>query len=276
VSSSRAYQIVERFVQGKAADAERCEDVVVVTDAFAAVIDGATSKSPRRPGTVSPGRMLALALAEVIHDLDPVLDARSAVDQLTERAHTLTQAHPHVTEHAAASVVMLSFMRGEVWRVGECLFRIGSEEFASRNRLEANVAAVRAAYNQIQLLSGATLEELRARDVGRELILPILKSQHALLNLSSESTFAFGAIDGRRVPDRFIEVHSIPAGRCDVVLCSDGYPRALPSLAEAEEHLAKLLAKDPLCISDFLATKGMGLEDLSYDDRAFVRLRCDE
>ena len=57
-----------------------------------------------------------------------------------------------------------------------------------------------------------------------------------------------------------------------VVLASDGYPRILPTLAASEEALAGLLAADPLCIGPLCGTKGVRPGNVSFDDRAYVRL----
>ena len=58
----------------------------------------------------------------------------------------------------------------------------------------------------------------------------------------------------------------------EVVLASDGYPFLLPTLRDSEEALARQLKDDPQNLSFFLATKGIVEGNLSFDDRAYVRL----
>ena len=78
MTSVGALEVLEQLVVGKYDDPARCEGALVVTDAFATVIDEATSKSPGSGSTMTTGRRMAIAIAEVIHELDhPVIDARS-------------------------------------------------------------------------------------------------------------------------------------------------------------------------------------------------------
>jgi hypothetical protein len=59
----------------------------------------------------------------------------------------------------------------------------------------------------------------------------------------------------------------------DLVLASDGYPEILPTLAETEARLAELLAEDPSCVGVLRGTKGVMAGQISFDDRAYLRLR---
>lgn len=266
--------IVEHFIKGKKPQEERCEDALVINEHFVAIVDGATSKSARLDSVTTPGRLLAQALANAVREWEPHVTARSAIDQLTAVAKALNAQRAASNEElASASVIIFSFARREIWRVGDCLLRLGSIEYPPKNDLEQSVASVRAAYNQIMLRTGKSIADLRARDFGRELVLPLLKTQNVLANDDSESRFAFGVINGVTVPNRHFEVFTLPPDCSDVVMCSDGYPKAYASLREAESALSDALTADPLCIAQMIATKGIGLDDCSYDDRAYVRLR---
>ena len=57
----------------------------------------------------------------------------------------------------------------------------------------------------------------------------------------------------------------------EIVLASDGYPFLKSTLADSEAELAHLIATDPQCIHDFIATKGLVVGNLSFDDRTYVR-----
>lgn len=59
----------------------------------------------------------------------------------------------------------------------------------------------------------------------------------------------------------------------EVVLASDGYPFLKPTLAESEAALLHLIAHDPQCIHDFIATKGLVAGNKSFDDRTYIRFR---
>lgn len=71
-----AFTIIEQALTGKAGDASLCEDALVITPGFAAVIDGATSKSPLRFSGKTTGRVAAELLSEVVAALpaDATLD----------------------------------------------------------------------------------------------------------------------------------------------------------------------------------------------------------
>jgi glycerophosphoryl diester phosphodiesterase len=274
--SNEEFVVIEEFLQAKSFDPERCEDVLVITDHFAAIVDGATSKSARSAECIAPGRLLAQVLAKAVQEWHPSITARSAVDHLTALAQEFNDRQAKSDEElGSASVIILSLARREVWRVGDCLLLIGRKEYPPKNELEQSIASVRAAYNQITLRSGTTVTDLQQRDLGRELVLPLLKTQNALANVAGESRFAFGVLNGVAVPDAHLEIVTLQSGSYDIVLCSDGYPRAFASLHEAETELTAALTADPLCITEIVATKGKGIGDASYDDRAYVRLRCE-
>jgi hypothetical protein len=58
----------------------------------------------------------------------------------------------------------------------------------------------------------------------------------------------------------------------EIVIASDGYPELLMTLAASEESLRVDLLADPLRIGIHRGTKGVGLGEVSFDDRVFVRL----
>ena len=59
----------------------------------------------------------------------------------------------------------------------------------------------------------------------------------------------------------------------DIVLASDGYPFLRPTLKDCENALREQIANDPYNIHTFKATKGLMQGNVSFDDRALIRLR---
>lgn len=55
------------------------------------------------------------------------------------------------------------------------------------------------------------------------------------------------------------------------LLGRNGYPFLKPTLAESEAALVHLIAHDPQCIHDFIATKGLVAGNKSFDDRTYIR-----
>ena len=66
---------------------------------------------------------------------------------------------------------------------------------------------------------------------------------------------------------------TISVSSSEIVLASDGYPFLEPTLAASEAALLHLIAHDPQCIHDFIATKGLVAGNKSFDDRTYIRFR---
>jgi hypothetical protein len=104
------------------------------------------------------------------------------------------------------------------------------------------------------------------------MILPLLRLQALLRNRPRGAALTHAGIDGRPVPPGLIEEWTLAADENSVVLASDGYPRLFMTLGETEEYLMRDLAHDPLRIGQHKTTKGLLPGNVSYDDRAFLRI----
>jgi hypothetical protein len=253
---------------GKLDDAELNEDLVLAIQHFYAVIDGATAKSSYA-GT-SPGRRAAEAVATVIRRLPPDVAAREAIDSLSAALAALALLEPGA-ESPTASLLMLSVDRDEIWVVGDGWISVEGRPRRFGHEIERRGAAARAALLRAEL-TRASVVDLLAEDPGRAMILPLLQRESLLSNLDGDDDLAFGRLDGRRVPDRFLHVIPLPAGWSRIVLASDGYPELLPSLEQSERALAERIARDPLMIADPPTTKGVGPGRISYDDRSWLEI----
>lgn len=118
----------------------------------------------------------------------------------------------------------------------------------------------------------ATRWDGTGEDPGRAAILPLLRLQPSFANLDGE--WGYGVINGTPVPPRYRIIRHINADR--LVLATDGYPRlvfnGLPDFVAAEQHLAAMLAKDPLCVSELRSTKMPRHGDASFDDRTWLEV----
>jgi glycerophosphoryl diester phosphodiesterase len=83
----------------------------------------------------------------------------------------------------------------------------------------------------------------------------------------------YAAIDGFAIPADGITVQKIPHTITTVVLASDGYPFLRASLVESEHALADLLQRDPLLFQAYKSTKGLVRGNMSFDDRAYVKVQ---
>lgn len=266
------HSVVNRFSLGKYGDEERNEDSVVATPWFCAVIDGATSKSGWA-GPVSPGRRIARIIAEGIEGFSSDLDARAAVDTLTQIVAG-ARSSSQQAEIPAASVLIFSAAREEVWVVGDGWMVCDGQVSRFGHEIEQRAAAARAALLRVELRR-RSVPELLADDPGRAMILPLLQDEGLMANLAAPEPLAFGRLDGTPVPDSFVRVHALPPEWRRVVLASDGYPAMAPTLAEAEALLASRIHDDPLMICDPPATKGVGPGQVSFDDRSWLEIARD-
>ncbi|MDT0321860.1 hypothetical protein [Streptomyces millisiae] len=247
----------------------------------AAVVDGATSKDTRTYGDQTGGARAAECVAEVLRRLPPNVAPTEALTMVTKELSALRRQWSIAPDDLMApSAVAAVFLPGrrQVWRVGDVHIAIrtpnGWAHHPADKAIDRVVAAARAALLRCRLAQGASIDELAATDPGRTMLLPILKEQNVLANdTDPHNPLGFGVLDGRPVPDRYLETISLPPDAIEVVLASDGYLSAAPTLREAEDQLTLSLAEDPLRIGAYASTKATPPGARSFDDRTYIRLR---
>jgi hypothetical protein len=262
------YRVVESFLAAKTGHPLDCEDAILATETFAAIIDGATTADGGRDGSGRTwGRIASETCSAVLASLAPDATVDHALRQFSDALTTVSGPD----DGPSATVVVFSAVRREVWRIGDTSFALdGRPHPPPPKEIDSVLSRVRALELQTQLAEGATVQELRARDPGREMITPLLQRMHVFRNRLGE--WGFGAVSARPTPEKFIERTKVPAHTSELVLCSDGYPSPSPTLEEAEDDLARKLGADPLCISVLRSTKGVAPDAISFDDRAYLRL----
>jgi glycerophosphoryl diester phosphodiesterase len=270
-------KVIEQFVMGKKSS-ETCEDFIVVSDDFIAVIDGATAKSSKTVDGKMPGRIIGASIAGHIPNIPPSSTAKEAVEYLIAEVDREV-IQPHFADDLgtvrapAASVVVFSRASRQIWRISDCHYVINGRVVMGRMLVDEANALVRSEYITRALLSGEeTLASLAEHDSARDFILPLLQRQYIFSNNPDAGEWAYGDFDGTSKSLLFLEVVDVPDGS-EVILASDGYPKVLPTLAESENFLAKVLKDDPLLYRDFKATKGLKEGQVSFDDRAYVRFQ---
>lgn len=266
-------KIIEQFICGKKGDPGLCEDVIVTTTDFMAVIDGATSKTCPKLAGMSGGRFAAQVAADTIRALAADIDGHSTINQITQRLRTATASYMDVDavgEKPACCLAIYSRARREIWRVGDIgILQDGAESFLPKS-IDDVTSSARAAMIEALLREGETVGSLQADDKGRQFIFPLLQRQHLFANRADAGNFGFGVMNGDTVPDKFVDV--IPAaGAQEIVLASDGYPFLFATLAQSEEKLAHVLRDDPLLYKIHRSTKGMQAGQVSFDDRSYLR-----
>lgn len=253
--------ITEQFICGKHIAAD-CEDGIVITNDFAAVIDGSTSKTPKRlDPSMKNGRFAMLLISEYIKQMPADYTMNNfcrgitlrIAEEYAKRGIAEDMAE-HPEERLTASVIIYSNSRKEVWMVGDCQAIIDGEHYDNSKPYEQEIAMQRATL----IKNGMSPKEARCA-IEPQLIKAMLEGQNR----------QYAVIDG--TPIYMPGTRIVTASHC-VVLASDGYPTLLPTLHESEEALAQHLTDDPQNITDFIATKGLVDGNVSFDDRAYIKL----
>lgn len=258
--------VTKSFTCGKWNDTATNEDRLAVAEPFFAILDGGTAKDAF--AGESPGLRAALAMEAGLRELPPSASAREAVDALTARVAALQCVNE---PRPFASALIYSATHREVWVVGDGWVMLNEQVHRFGREIESRAAAARAALLRASLET-VTLESLRNNDVGREMILPLLRLEADLANLDRTDPLCFGRIDGRHVPERFLHRMSVPRTTKRLVLASDGYPQLCETHEATESALQKRIQSDPLMIDDPPMTKGVVLGQVSHDDRAWLEL----
>ena len=253
--------ITEQFICGKHTAAD-CEDGIVITNDFAAVIDGSTSKTPKRlDPSMKNGRFAMLLISEYIKQMPAGYTMNNFCRGITLRIAEeyakrgiAEDMAKHPEERLTASAIIYSNSRKEVWMVGDCQAIIDGEYYDNSKPYEQEIAMQRATF----IKNGMSPKEAR-RAIEPQLIKAMLEGQNR----------QYAVIDG--TPIYIPGTRIVTASHC-VVLASDGYPTLLPTLHESEEALAQHLTDDPQNITDFIATKGLVEGNVSFDDRAYIKL----
>lgn len=253
--------ITEQFICGKHTAAD-CEDGIVITNDFAAVIDGSTSKTPKRlDPSMKNGRFAMLLISEYIKQMPADYTMNNFCRGITLRIAEeyakrgiAEDMAKHPEERLTASAIIYSNSRKEVWMVGDCQAIIDGEHYDNSKPYEQEIAMQRATL----IKNGISPKEARCA-IEPQLIKAMLEGQNR----------QYAVIDG--TPIYMPGTRIVTASHC-VVLASDGYPTLLPTLHESEEALAQHLTDDPQNITDFIATKGLVEGNVSFDDRAYIKL----
>lgn len=270
-------RIIERSVIGKISQ-EECEDAITVNADFVDVIDGSTSKSRQRiDERMNDGRLCMLTVSGFISTMPSGITPQLFCEGVTAAVRNVYISHgtdmerlaANPTERMAASAVVYSRQRGEVWMIGDCQCIIDGIFHDNPKPYEQRVASIRAAFIQKALANGACTDDFMVNDAGRAAAIG------ELIRSCGEQNKTFAVIDGFDIPFEHVRVIKISPARDsqshEIVLASDGYPFLRSTLCESEKALARQLADDPLCINTFIATKGMMQGRKSFDDRAYIR-----
>lgn len=286
-------KIIESSIIGKKSP-EACEDGMVVTDDFIAVIDGSTSKTPKHLNPdMKNGRYAMMLISEYIWE---ELKADASVDdfcqgvtayiynKVYEKLGVEERLKEHPEERLTASAILYSWTRNEVWMVGDCQAIIDGKLYENGKPYEQEIARKR-----VELIEQG-LSPAEARKQIEPLLIkamlsgqnqtytvidgfPIYREGVKVVSVSASSSVQDSVPASDSVPcsDSASASDTIPSSSSEIVLASDGYPFLKPTLAASEAALAEQIANDPQNIRSFIATKGIVEGNKSFDDRTYIR-----
>ena len=292
-------KIIESSIIGKKSP-EACEDGMVVTDDFIAVIDGSTSKTPKHLNPdMKNGRYAMMLISEYIRE---ELKADDSVDdfcqgvtayiynKVYEKLGVEERLKEHPEERLTASAILYSRTRNEVWMVGDCQAIIDGKLYENGKPFEEKIARERVelikqglspaeARKQIEpllikaMLSGQnqTYTVIDGFPIYREGVKVVSVSDSSSVQDSVSSSDSCSGQDPVSCSGSASASDTIPSSSSEIVLASDGYPFLKPTLAASEAALAEQIANDPQNIHSFIATKGIVEGNKSFDDRTYIR-----
>ena len=286
-------KIIESCIIGKKSQ-KACEDGMVVTDDFIAVIDGSTSKTPKHLNPdMKNGRYAMMLISEYIRE---ELKADASVDdfcqgvtayiynKVYEKLGVEERLKEHPEERLTASAILYSRTRNEVWMVGDCqaiidgkLYENGKpyEEKIARKRVELIEQGLSSAEARKQIEPLLIKAMLSGQNQTYTVIdgFPIYREGVKVVSVSDSCSVQDSVPASDSVPcsDSASASDTIPSSSSEIVLASDGYPFLKPTLAASEAALAEQIANDPQNIHSFIATKGIVEGNKSFDDRTYIR-----
>lgn len=286
-------KIIESSIIGKKSQ-EACEDGMVITDDFIAVIDGSTSKTPKHLNPdMKNGRYAMMLISEYIREelkadasLDDFCQGVTAYiyNMVYEKLGVEERLKEHPEERLTASVILYSRTRNEVWMVGDCQAIIDGKLYENGKPYEQEIARKR-----VELIEQGLSPAEARKQIEPLLIEAMLSGQNQTYTVIDgfpiyrEGMKVVSVSDSCSVQDSVPASDSVPCSdsvsasgtilvsSSEIVLASDGYPFLEPTLAASEVALAEQIANDPQNIHSFIATKGIVEGNKSFDDRTYIR-----
>ena len=277
-------KVIESSIIGKKSP-EACEDGMVVTDDFIAVIDGSTSKTPKHLNPdMKNGRYAMMLISEYIRE---ELKADASVDdfcqgvsayiynKVYEKLGVEERLKEHPEERLTASAILYSRTRNEVWMVGDCQAIIDGKLYENGKPYEQEIARKR-----VELIEQGLSPAEARKQIEPLLIEAMLSGQNQTYTvIDGFPIYREGvkvvALKTKPVSssiETYFQEQTKPVSSLnEVVLASDGYPFLKPTLAASEAALAEQIANDPQNIRSFIATKGIVEGNKSFDDRTYIR-----
>lgn len=274
---------IEVFSQGKVP--QRNEDAYFVSENTFCVIDGVTPKAQLEFVGKSGGEFASDLIANFLTTSPPNLTGEDLIDALTAHFQEsfkgqglLAAIEQDPRARPGAVLVCARIIDGKliVTQVDDVGFRInGQQTYRSKDEVDVVTAAKRVRALEEAKAQNPALSDEELANIGRTAILPDLERQTIEIQNSPDHPLGYGAIDGRKVPRKFIKVFTFDLADVKTIeIFSDGYFKLAekPTIESWEQAFAEVEELDPLKIGEYPSTKG-SVGGQFTDDRTILIAR---
>lgn len=269
-------KIIEKHVVGKSGKLDDCEDFIFFNDNYACIIDGATSIEKVLYENKTPGQKIGELIIDALDSVSP----KSTIFQIVEEINKHIQLFlkdksgfniqgKEKRKFMTASIALYSKYYKQAWLIGDCSILVNDITYSNTREINTILSNIRSLMISSEMEQGKEILDFQGNDIGREYILPILRKQYLFQN-NTNHQFSYSAIDG--FPVDFNKVKAIDIDSKYLIMASDGYPKLFDTLEKSEHFLKKIKIEDPLLINKYKSTKGLMIDQNSYDDRAFLKI----
>ncbi|EZH66666.1 hypothetical protein DH09_12170 [Bacillaceae bacterium JMAK1] len=272
--------VLESYQCSKTGDPSDMEDVTVVTESFAAVIDGATNVSGRMIDGSTPGQHASRLVAESIQSLTGHEEIREIIELINRRfiafykqydMFEAVQKKPYL--QLSATMMLYSHHHRKVWAIGDAQCMLNGQHVQNQKVVDQITANARALLVEAEQVMGRTQAQIQEDDQSFELIKPLIQSQYQFQNGHPNHPYSYSVINGFHIHEASIVELIVQRDTTILILASDGYPKLEDTLEEMEAFLARSIQEDPLCIRTNKSVKGVTNGRISYDDRSYLSYR---
>lgn len=265
-------RIVEHFIKGKSSP-KKCEDALVVSEHFIAVVDGVTSKSDFTYQGKTTGKLASEIISKQLECLPEDATVQTFITEVNRRFEEFYQEveFPYSKREKGLQAVCVVYSKyfNEIWLIGDCQVSVDGRVYLNPKKSDDILAEFRSLVLNIWEKEEA-VDEVQKRWV-RELILPWILNATIFAN-DDTTEYGYACINGEPIPENLIQTIVLEKDVShEVILTSDGYPRVEQSLEEAEQYLKEILQTDSDCFKQYKSTKGIQKGCQSFDDRTYVK-----
>lgn len=267
-------KVIESFIKGKISEA-MCEDRLVISDNFIAVIDGVSSKSHYLDNGKTTGNIASGIIKDIIKSMPKETSLQKfvlMVNEGYENYYNNSSFDLDIDRYGLqAMAVVYSDFEKKIRLIGDCVAVVEDDYFINPKLSDIVLEELRSLKAHIDLHNSNLTDEeyFDENEAARKFIEPLIIESTVFANDNS-TRWGYSVLNGKDIPIDLCKVINVKKGET-IILASDGYPHVFNTLDDTEENLKKVIENDPYFYKDFISTKGLKHGQISYDDRTYVK-----